>query len=270
MWSDLWYGWVPCHNYPESFSFSKLNQLLYNLQQMENIFYLFPLPLSVQAFQQLIPLLQALENNGNSEDSDIWMYIWGSALYSSSKAYKFLHGSAAVHPSLSWLWKLNVQLQHKHKVFFWLLLKDKLSTRGSRKKIMALPSYSSVLCGLDIEEIVQHLFLQALLLNLAGRSYNFILISHMVHFSLCIVWGVNWMFLSSWISSSWCVGVFGWQEMIKLSVTFNQLCKDVRVSLRKNLPSGYHQSKQESSRSHDFMDAQQFVASLMDSPLRIA
>lgn len=45
--------------------------------------------------------------------------------------------------------------------FLWLLLKDRLSTRNiMRRKNTFLPSYSCVLCALDTEETVQHLFLQ--------------------------------------------------------------------------------------------------------------
>lgn len=41
------------------------------------------------------------------------------------------------------------------------MLKDRLSTRNIlRRRNMHLPSYSCILCNLDVEEISQHLFLQ--------------------------------------------------------------------------------------------------------------
>lgn len=70
-----------------------------------------------------------------------------------------MSGTAAVHPCYSWLWKSNVQ--PKHKVFFWLLIKDRLSTRGLlKRKNMELPSYDCVLCASNTEETLEHLFLQ--------------------------------------------------------------------------------------------------------------
>lgn len=83
----------------------------------------------------------------------------GSSLYSSSKAYKRLIGSIPVHPCYSWPWKSAVQ--HKHKTFFWLLIKDRLSTRGLlKRKNMELPSYNCVLCMPNTEESMEHIFLQ--------------------------------------------------------------------------------------------------------------
>jgi hypothetical protein len=45
-------------------------------------------------------------------------------------------------------------------VFFWLLLKDRLSTRNIlQRKSMTLPCYDCVLCTANIEETLEHLFL---------------------------------------------------------------------------------------------------------------
>jgi hypothetical protein len=45
-------------------------------------------------------------------------------------------------------------------VFFWLLLKDRLSTRDMlRRKNMQLPSYHCVCCNLGTNETLPHLFL---------------------------------------------------------------------------------------------------------------
>ena len=62
--------------------------------------------------------------------------------------------------------------QPKHKVFFWLLIKDRLSTRNIlRRRNMHLPSYNCVLCDLDTEETLQHLFLHC---PFAKRCWEFI------------------------------------------------------------------------------------------------
>jgi hypothetical protein len=47
----------------------------------------------------------------------------------------------------------------KHKVFFWLFLKDRLNTRGLlQRKNMELDSYTCDLCIWQYEETIQHLF----------------------------------------------------------------------------------------------------------------
>ena len=57
-----------------------------------------------------------------------------------------------------WLWKNCCQ--HKHKVFFWLLLKDRLSTRDLLgRKGMILQSHDCVLCNQNSRETLEHLFL---------------------------------------------------------------------------------------------------------------
>jgi hypothetical protein len=57
------------------------------------------------------------------------------------KAYKSLTGSAHVHPVFRWLWKTSCQ--NKRKFFFWLVLKDRLSTREllRRKHIVGVRSH---------------------------------------------------------------------------------------------------------------------------------
>lgn len=133
-------------------------------------------------------------------------------MFSSSKAYKHLTGRALVHPVFSWIWKSTVQ--HKHKTFFWLLLKDRLSTRGLlRRRNMDLPSYTCVLCAADIEESMHHLFLQC---SFAQQCWNILhlhisdpndLHSSMDNFkpsSIC---------LSLWTLLFFSAGVFGWLGM---------------------------------------------------------
>ena len=68
---------------------------------------------------------------------DIWTYIWGNAQLSSSKVYKSLKGHRDTHAAYSWL--LQSSCQTKHKIFYWFLLKDRLSTRQLlRRKNMEL------------------------------------------------------------------------------------------------------------------------------------
>jgi hypothetical protein len=61
--------------------------------------------------------------------------------------------------TLPWLWRSSCQ--QKHKVFFLLLLPNKLSTRGLlKRKNMKLDSYTCELYFLQKEEKLKHLFLR--------------------------------------------------------------------------------------------------------------
>lgn len=67
-------------------------------------------------------------------------------------------GQNWIHPVFKWLWRSSCQ--HKHKVFFWLLAQDRLSTRNIlRRRNMQLQSFDFVLCLDSHEETVEHLFL---------------------------------------------------------------------------------------------------------------
>ena len=159
-WFDLWGGQVQNHTYPELFSFAK-NKLLsvQKALEVEPFHRMFHLPLSEEAFQQMELLHQLLQEQYFSDSTDLWHYIWGSPLFSSKKAYLHLTGHAQVHAVFSWLWKSSCQ--NKHKVFFWLLLKDRLSTRNIlRRKTMVLDSYACELCNTGQEETLEHLFFQ--------------------------------------------------------------------------------------------------------------
>jgi multisubunit Na+/H+ antiporter MnhE subunit len=98
-------------------------------------------------------MVQTLQLNN---DADQWTYIWGSNIFTANKAYNSLIGSSPVHPIYKWLWKS--ACQNKIKFFFWLVLKDRLSTRELlRRKSMDLQSYSCVLCVHNVDESLHHL-----------------------------------------------------------------------------------------------------------------
>jgi hypothetical protein len=145
---------------PELFSFAR-NQFL-SINKAKNILDLnsiLHLPISQEAYLQLVQLAQMLENVIALNEPDIWNYVWGSPWSSAAKVYTHLIGHRSVHPAFRWLWKSAAQ--NKHKVFFWLLLHDRLSTRNMLwRKNMALASFESVLCSLQVEETLEHLFLE--------------------------------------------------------------------------------------------------------------
>lgn len=160
LWHHLWNNQVPAQVYPHLFSFTRDKHLslkrAYSITDLQHLFFL---PLTPQAYNQLVSLAEDLESLDLSPDPDSWIYIWGNAFFSSSKAYKSLIGHRNTHPVYDWLWKS--RCQKKHKVFFWLVLKDRLSTRDiMRRKHMVMPSYNCVLCSHNKIETLFHLLLE--------------------------------------------------------------------------------------------------------------
>jgi len=110
-WDDLWLNRVLKLHFPELYSFTSVpNISLRAALSVEGPHELFNLPISNIALQQLAALAQDLSTIQEVHDSDIWSYIWGSAFFSSSKAYKHLTGHRIVHVSFKWLWKSAVIL----------------------------------------------------------------------------------------------------------------------------------------------------------------
>ncbi|TVU31706.1 hypothetical protein EJB05_23404, partial [Eragrostis curvula] len=157
-WHDVWNGLLLSRQFPELFSFAKSKNISVQKALQTELISLFHLPLSVEAynqFQQLDILMQGVQL---TEDSDLWLYIWGNSNFTSAKAYKAMIGHADTHPAFAWMWSSSCQL--KHKVFFWLLLKDRLSTRDLlKRKNMALDSYTCEMCIRQKDETLRHLFL---------------------------------------------------------------------------------------------------------------
>jgi hypothetical protein len=127
-WLDVWDSHLLSHHFPHLFSFVRDQKLtVQQVAQTSNVLDLFYLPLSDEAYQQFQELLQLLNDLHLQAEPDQWTYIWGSSGFSPKKAYMHLTGSPQVHPVFRWLWK--TCCQNKRKIFFWLLLKDRLSTR---------------------------------------------------------------------------------------------------------------------------------------------
>lgn len=78
------------------------------------------------------------------------------------------HGSQARIPTFNGYGTHLVQ--PKHKVFFWILLQDRLNTRGLlKRKNMMLEFYTHELCILQREETLRHLFIRC---NFSRRSWE--------------------------------------------------------------------------------------------------
>jgi hypothetical protein len=137
-WIDLWNDSCLRHQLPYLASYAKRNdQTVHQVVHMEFLECLFHLPYSQEAFQEFQMPENICHNavikiqEGNQYQ---WSYIWGNNSFSSQNAYKVLIGFKPAPQIFTWLWKSSCQ--PKHKLFFWLLLHDRLNTRNllGRKK----------------------------------------------------------------------------------------------------------------------------------------
>ena len=119
----------------------------------------FYLPLSVQARDELDDLQTSLASLELTEVNDAWHPIWGSEELASSKFYLHCFRGMEADDAFKWIWKS--KCTNKWKVFAWLLLADRLNTRGLlKRKHMKLRdnNYAYLLCHLPLDEMVEYLF----------------------------------------------------------------------------------------------------------------
>jgi hypothetical protein len=153
----MWNGQVLNQSFPPLYSFAKQeNATVKSILSIADFYENLHLPLSEEAYEEFRELSVYLQSMEISEEKDKWSYIWGSAEYSSRKAYKHLSGSSQVQPSFGWIWR---SCQMKHKVFYWLLLQNRLNTRSMlRRRHMIMDSYACEPCLRQVDESNRHLF----------------------------------------------------------------------------------------------------------------
>jgi len=156
LWKDNWLQTPLMDQFPHLYSFAKNKNIsvskAFSQQSLQS---LFNLPLSVEAHQQFLQVQSFIEHFPLINGNDSWATQGG--VFKVTWAYKQLLGPVQVDPVYRHLWKS--PCQPKHKVFFWLLISDRLSTRNLlRRRRMALPAYTCVLCQLGAEETLEHLF----------------------------------------------------------------------------------------------------------------
>jgi hypothetical protein len=141
-WKNMWNDRLLHTNFPHLFSFALDDNItLKSVLAQVSLQDIFHLPVSEKAFSEFCELDIFIQSFQTTDVTDSWSYIWSSNSFSSRKAYNHLIGSQPVHPTIKWLWASSCQL--KHKVFFWLLHNNRLSTRGLlRRKNMYLESYT--------------------------------------------------------------------------------------------------------------------------------
>lgn len=130
----------------------------------------FYLPLSTEAYNQFLVFSNEIQGLQLSHSSDIWTYTWGSSSFFSNKAYAILIGHQQVHPVFNWLWRS--ACQNKWIILFWLVLKDRLSTRALlRRRNMFLPDYIPVFSATRMWMKILPIFCSIALLPLPASQF---------------------------------------------------------------------------------------------------
>jgi hypothetical protein len=207
LWHDNWDGICKSAQYPELWSFASCKDITVQQARLADSQEMFHTPLSAEAFVQFQELNGCLANLPHNNQRDKWICTTSSSFFSSQKIYSHLMGNQWTHPIYTWLWKS--KCQPKHKVFFWLLLKDRLNTRAFlRQRAMLLDSYTCDNYILQAEETATHLFFRCCF---ARRCWSFIGISpsrstDLINTILRIRrrWQVPWK-LETIILLTWCI-----------------------------------------------------------------
>jgi hypothetical protein len=171
-WDDLWAPEVLSVKFPRLFSFaSDASISVSQVMQAEDLDSLLQLPLSMQAYDELLELeyfISQVPFDPNAKD--VWNFIWGNGSYSSSKYYQMVFNNVDAHPIFSKIWKS--KCTPRIKFFAWLLIVDRLNTRNMllRRHFNIQSTAFCVLCDRDIEEDILHLVLSVILLSLASKK----------------------------------------------------------------------------------------------------
>ena len=163
LWLDQWTDEMLRYKLPHLCSFAKSQSI--SLKQAvaicvdEDIADMFHIPLSVVANQQCDQLEALLTTSTEQNMLDKWTLAPNGKPYSSKRVYDNLMPNELAPPPFRWIWK-SCTLP-KHKIFFWLLLQDRLNTRGllARKNFM-IEDYDCVLCNQGVSEDYLHLFFE--------------------------------------------------------------------------------------------------------------
>jgi hypothetical protein len=160
LWTDSWSDVSLNLQFSHLYSFTVNESIsLHQMKSLEHLSDLFHLPLSNEEFAQFQVLQDVILNIPDSADPDSWEVFGNNTSFKVSKAYKHFVGQHLVCPIIKKLWK--TCCQSKHKVFFWLLLQDRLNTRQLlQRKSFFLPDYSCAMCGSLQLESRTHLFFE--------------------------------------------------------------------------------------------------------------
>jgi hypothetical protein len=176
-WEDLWFPEILSLKYPCLFTFVRNRRIsVKEVMEVDDLDTLFNLPLSEQAYTQLQDLQIDLNTMPHNVDqTDTWVFIWGSHEYSSQKFYTLAFRNMQVPLIFSWLWKS--KCTPRMKFLGWLMFVDRLNTRNMlrRRHFHLDDGYTCIMCNLGVEDI-NHLFIDCPF----AKSYWFALQIHWI------------------------------------------------------------------------------------------
>jgi hypothetical protein len=246
LWHDRWNGQRTSERFPELWSFASIREINIYQARLASPNELFHIPLSAEAFGQLLSFQDILANLQLHDHNDIWRCSGSSNLFSSQKVYAHLIGTQQSHPLFSWLWKSKCQPKHK-----WLLLKNRLNTRPLlRRRSMPLDSFTCDNCVLQIEETLIHLFFWCnfarrcwLLLGfLPPRTTDLLHTLLRIRRRLLVPWRLEtiiimtwciWRCRNNWIFNEISPSVSECKAMFKIE--FALLCHRVKPNLKEDI-----------------------------------
>jgi hypothetical protein len=100
LWHDLWNGKRISENFPELWSFASVKEINISQARLASPNELFHIPLSAEAFEQLLSLQDTLGNLQLLDHNDIWRCSASSNRVSSQKGLCSLDWHPSVAPSL--------------------------------------------------------------------------------------------------------------------------------------------------------------------------
>jgi len=133
LWSDCWCDEILLNKLSELYSFAKNKAILVNKASTQlQLSHFFQLATVRNSFCPNAVLQLIFEGTNFTDTNDAWSTIGSSDILSSANIYKKIIGSHQVHDAFKWTWKSFSQ--PRHKVFSWLLIKDRLHTKKYSKK----------------------------------------------------------------------------------------------------------------------------------------
>ena len=106
LWDDNWNGDIMKIKYPELHSFTQKESIsVKEAKELDNLYSLFQLPLSIQGHQQFHLLSEELNNIRNTYDKDRWLFKWGSNKNITKKIYGYLMNGEDAPATFKWIWK---------------------------------------------------------------------------------------------------------------------------------------------------------------------
>ena len=178
---------------------------------------IFSLSLSIQAREEVRQIQLASMHVGVVVGShDTWDCTLGR--YSSKKFYEHCFKEIVADEAFGWLWKAKSPI--KFKMFGWLLLVARLNTRNMLKHrhfAVAGNNYACLLCQTPPKKLLNTCSSYVPLVNGAGAKLGCPGQSMAIDWTCCAGGEKPGDSPSSWTSSSWQLGAYGWSETINTS-----------------------------------------------------